>query len=114
VNDFEIRLTAISTPLFQAHIHRGAAGEIGDVVSDLCDLQANGCDEGPGEVEISGIELNLAGAAAQVANAYINPHTEGFVSEELRGHIPEPTTALLFAAGLVGLEICGRRRKRRV
>jgi len=49
----------------------------------------------------------------RAGNAYINIHTEGFVTGELRGNIPEPATALLFGSGLIGLEIFARRCKHR-
>jgi hypothetical protein len=127
---FELQLATITTPLLQAHIHQGGPGVNGDIVAvifEFCDLAANGCDGDPGEVEITGNDLNLAGAATafggnsfadiiaamQAGDAYINIHTEGFPSGELRGNIPEPTTALLFASGLIGLETCARRWKRR-
>jgi len=127
---FEIQLSTITTPLLQAHIHRGGPGENGDIIAvlfEFCDLAENGCDGDPGEIEITGDDLNLASAATEAGgnsfadiiaamragDAYINVHTEGFVSGELRGNIPEPATALLFASGLVGLEICARRWKRR-
>lgn len=127
---FELQLTTITTPLLQAHIHQGGPGVNGDIIAvifEFCDLAPDGCDGDPGEVEITGDDLNIAGAATafggnsfadviaamQAGDAYINIHTEGFPGGELRGNIPEPATALLFATGLIGLEMCARRWKRR-
>lgn len=119
--DFVIQLQTITAPLLEAHIHGAPPGQNGAILVTLfsfCDLAPNGCDGDPGEVEITGANLQIAGnVALSVATlnailageAYVNVHTEAFVSGELRGNIiPEPGTAGLLGLGLAGL--AGRRR----
>ncbi len=56
----------------------------------------------------------LAGQVADLLAGlwYVNIHSTNFTAGEIRGQvIPEPATALLVVAGLVGLSVSTRRRK---
>lgn len=89
------------------HIHPGAAGVEGNVLVTL--PVSIGVDPNP---LVGTVRPFLATVQSIIANPtafYVDIHTPGFTGGAVRGQIPEPTTALLLAAGLVALG-SGRRR----
>jgi len=67
---------------------------------------------GPGTLVGALVHGNLAQVAQILASPetfYVNIHNASFGAGAVRGQVPEPATALLFAAGLAGLAFGGRR-----
>ena len=84
------------------HIHTGAAGVNGPVIVDF-----------GGQLVGSGLaDADLAAVLANPAGFYVNVHTNTFQAGAVRGQVPEPGTALLLGAGLLGLAASTRRRVR--
>ncbi len=75
----------------------------------------------------AGVQVGIGIPSPQIGNAvisasqaadllaglwYVNIHSTTFQGGEIRGQVvPEPATALLVVAGLIGLSVSGRRRK---
>lgn len=110
---------------FAAHIHNGAAGTNGAVVYDLggnidsASLVTIGPISVPGSLSFAGVSKAIDIGVAEAINAspssyYMNIHTNSNPGGEIRGQlapIPEPSSMLLFGAGLAvfGLMISRRR-----
>jgi CHRD domain-containing protein/PEP-CTERM motif-containing protein len=58
------------------------------------------------------VDPDLAAVLANPADFYVNVHTTEFQNGAVRGQIPEPATALLLGAGLLGLAASSGRRVR--
>src|SRR5262245_48638855 len=86
-------------PVILDHIHSGAAGTNGPVIVDFSGLLVGGPIADP----------DLAAVLANPAGHYVNVHTTLFTGGAVRGQVPEPATALLFAMGMLGLAAAGRR-----
>jgi hypothetical protein len=80
------------------HIHSAPAGVNGPVVIDF-----------GGALSGSVVDPDVAAVLANPAGFYVNVHTNVFTGGAVRGQIPEPTTALLLGAGLLGLGVARRR-----
>jgi CHRD domain/PEP-CTERM motif len=90
--DWNISVSNLDTVILD-HIHSGAAGVNGPVVVDFS-----------GQLSGSGLaDPDLASVLANPTGFYVNVHTNTFPNGAIRGQVPEPTTALLLAMGLVGL-----------
>jgi hypothetical protein len=106
------------------HIHAPAApGENAGIILDLGIANWRNIDAAPppgingmvfsGEYDIGGLSQEAADAILS-NNSYLKLHTFAFRGGEIRGQIivvPEPSTAMLMALGLVGLRV-GRQRQR--
>jgi hypothetical protein len=116
---YVVSLYNLGTALLAAHIHSAPSNANGPIIAQLfsiCPIGQNGCD---GLMRITGGEVILAGMVAlqtsswaaviadiEAGNAYINVHTEGNPSGDVRGNfVPEPSTAFLLGIGLIGLAI---------
>jgi hypothetical protein len=80
------------------HIHSAPAGVNGPVVIDF-----------GGVLVGSTVDADVAAVLANPTGFYVNVHTNTFTGGAIRGQIPEPTTALLLGAGLLGLGVARRR-----
>jgi hypothetical protein len=80
------------------HIHSAPAGTNGPVVIDF-----------GGALSGSVVDPDVAAVLANPTGFYVNVHTNVFTGGAVRGQIPEPTTALLLGAGLLGLGVARRR-----
>lgn len=109
--------------LSPVHIHRGAPGDNGPILSDLGGL-ANRTDFGTlGFTYVgTGLPVNVLDATTQSellrGNTYINVHTSEFSGGEIRGQlirasaVPEPNAMLALGLGAVGLTGYQIRRRR--
>jgi hypothetical protein len=84
------------------HIHSAPAGVNGPVVIDFGGVLAGG----------PLFDLDVAAVLANPTNFYVNVHTTVFTGGAIRGQIPEPGTAMLLGAGLIGFAVTVRRRSR--
>lgn len=94
---WNITVGNILLPPTGAHIHQGAAGVNGPVRVDFLS-------------QLTGSNLqdaDLVGVLANPVGWYVNVHTSAHPGGAIRGQVPEPTTALLLAGGLV---LLARRR----
>ena len=88
-------------PVILAHIHAGAAGVNGPVVIDFS-----------GQLVGAGlVDPDVLNVIANPAGFYVNVHTTVHTGGAIRGQVPEPTTALLLGAGLLGLSVARRRNR---
>ena len=100
-------------PITMAHIHNGAFGSNGAPIVDIFSLiTPSGTG---GSIMNAVLNINMAQANVLLAgNGYFNIHTSAFPNGEIRGQInvvPEPSTYLLMATGLVGVMMLVRRRR---
>lgn len=92
-----ITVANIDLPPIAAHIHLGAAGTNGPVRVDFsAQLTGSGLQD-----------ADLVGVLANPTGWYVNVHTTAHQGGAVRGQVPEPTTALLLAGGLL---LLARRR----
>ena len=82
------------------HIHSAPAGVNGAVVIDFGGVLAGG----------PLFDIDVAAVLANPTNFYVNVHTSTFTGGAIRGQIPEPGTAMLLGAGLMGFAVAVRRR----
>ena len=83
------------------HIHSGPAGVNGPVVIDFLGVLAGG----------PAFDIDVAAVLANPTAFYVNVHTNTFTNGAIRGQIPEPGTAMLLGAGLLGLAVTRRRTR---
>jgi hypothetical protein len=94
---WSITVENILLPPSAAHIHMGAAGTNGPVRVDFSAQLIGGPIQ----------DADLVGVLADPAGWYVNVHNTDHPGGAVRGQVPEPTTALLRAGGLL---LLARRR----